>query len=49
MSTSAAAAGSYDTVVNSTAQELVCRGKIETLRLIILLLLFINYFIIINY
>ena len=29
MSTSAAAAGSNDTAVNSTAQELVCSGKIE--------------------
>ena len=29
MSTSAAAAGSNDTVVNSIAQELVCSGKIK--------------------
>ena len=29
MSTSAAAAGSNDTVVNSMAQELVCSGKIK--------------------
>ena len=29
MSTSAAAAGSNDTAVNSIAQELVCSGKIK--------------------
>ena len=29
MLTPAAAAGSNDTVVNATAQELVCNGKIE--------------------